>query len=85
MVGKAEEGDEDVELNLPTVGSEDDSTLTTFQGDGDAPVGSVFNKLMFAIKFGEPNFLLSDRVELRLQGALRPQPEPARREGRARG
>ncbi|ANH36501.1 hypothetical protein I601_0046 [Nocardioides dokdonensis FR1436] len=62
VVGKAEEGDEDIELNLPTVGSEDDSTLTTFTGDGDAPVGSVFNKLMFAIKFGEPNFLLSDRV-----------------------
>ncbi|GHJ59725.1 UPF0182 protein [Nocardioides sp. OK12] len=62
VVGKAEEGDPDVELNLPTVGSDDDSTTTTFEAEGDAPVGSLFNRLMFAIKFGEPNFLLSDRV-----------------------
>ncbi|MEP7737730.1 UPF0182 family protein [Nocardioides sp. 31GB23] len=62
VVGKAEEGDPDVELNLPVVGAEDDATVTTYQGDGDAPVGGFFNKLMFAIKFGEPNFVLSERV-----------------------
>ena len=61
VVGKAEEGDEDVELNLPVPGS-DIGSSTTFDGPGDASVGSTFNQLMFAIKFGEPNFLLSGRV-----------------------
>ena len=61
IVGKPSEGAEDYELNLPLQGSENGST-TTFEGEGDASVGSTFNKLMFAIKFGEPNFLLSGRV-----------------------
>ncbi|WP_370246831.1 UPF0182 family protein [Nocardioides sp.] len=61
VVGKASSDDEDVELNLPVPGSDLGST-TTFDGPGDAGVGSAFNKLMFAIKFGEPNFLLSGRV-----------------------
>ena len=61
IVGKPSEGAEDYELNLPLQGSENGST-TTFEGRGDAAVGSAFNKLMFAIKFGEPNFLLSGRV-----------------------
>ena len=61
IVGKPSEGAEDYELNLPLQGSENGST-TTFEGRGDAGVGSTFNKLMFAIKFGEPNFLLSGRV-----------------------
>lgn len=37
-------------------------TFTTYDGDGGVPVGSFFNKLMYAVKFGEPNFLLSERV-----------------------
>lgn len=42
--------------------SDDDNTTTTYDGTGGVPVGSTFNKLMYAIKFGEPNFLLSSRV-----------------------
>ncbi len=61
IVGKPSEDAEDYELNLPLQGSENGST-TTFEGRGDAAVGSLFDKLMFAIKFGEPNFLLSGRV-----------------------
>ncbi|WP_139978264.1 UPF0182 family protein [Nocardioides litoris] len=61
VVGKASEDAGDVELNLPVPGS-DLGERTTFGGEGDASVGSTFNKLMFAIKFGEPNFLLSERV-----------------------
>lgn len=59
VVGKS--GDRDVELNLPIPGS-DLGTSTTFDGPGDADAGNTFNQLMFAIKFGEPNFLLSGRV-----------------------
>ena len=61
VVGRPDDSDNDVELNLPTPGSEL-GTSTTFDGPGDAQVGSTFNQLMFAIKFGEPNFLLSGRV-----------------------
>ncbi|QCW50333.1 UPF0182 family protein [Nocardioides dongxiaopingii] len=61
VVGKAKASDNDNELNLPVPGS-DLGENTTYEGDGDASVGSTFNQLMFAIKFGEPNFLLSGRV-----------------------
>ncbi|WP_028645580.1 UPF0182 family membrane protein [Nocardioides sp. URHA0020] len=61
IVGKPSAGAKDVELNLPT-GEEDDQNSTTFDGKGDASVGSTFNQLMFAVKYGEPNFLLSGRV-----------------------
>jgi len=61
VVGKASDDAADVELNLPIPGS-DLGEATTFDGAGDASVGSTFNQLMFALKFGEPNFLLSGRV-----------------------
>ncbi|CAN5469528.1 UPF0182 family protein [soil metagenome] len=61
VVGKASADAEDVELNLPVPGS-DIGQATTYDGAGDASVGSTFDQLMFAIKFGEPNFLLSGRV-----------------------
>ncbi|MDN4163567.1 UPF0182 family membrane protein [Nocardioides abyssi] len=62
IVGKVEEGDPDVELNLPTTGAEDQGTLTTYEGEGDVAIGGFFNQLMYAVKYGEPNFLLSGRV-----------------------
>lgn len=61
IVGKTGDDARDVELNLPT-GGEDEATTTTYDGEGDAEVGSLFNQLMFAVKYGEPNFLLSGRV-----------------------
>lgn len=62
IVGKADEDSPDVELNLPTPGAEDQGTVTTYEGDGDVAIGGFFNQLMYAVKFGEPNFLLSGRV-----------------------
>jgi uncharacterized protein len=61
IVGKASADSKSVELNLPTTDA-DKSTTTTYEGSGDASVGGFFNQLMFATKFGEPNFLLSGRV-----------------------
>jgi uncharacterized membrane protein (UPF0182 family) len=61
VVGLPSADAEPVELNLPVPGADLGET-TTFDGPGDADVGSAFNQLMFAIKFGEPNFLLSGRV-----------------------
>ncbi|MBF4160707.1 UPF0182 family membrane protein [Nocardioides acrostichi] len=61
IVGKASADAPNYELNLPLLGSDEGST-TTFEGNGDASVGSSFNRFMFAIRFGEPNFVLSGRV-----------------------
>ncbi|MBC9733310.1 UPF0182 family protein [Nocardioides marmotae] len=62
IVGKADEDDKDVELNLPTGGDEAAETTTTYDGEGDVAIGGFFNQLMYAVKYGEPNFLLSGRV-----------------------
>lgn len=64
VVGKASADAQDVELGLPITGDADDDErrTTTYDGEGGVPVGSTFNQLMYAIKFGEPNFLLSGRV-----------------------
>jgi uncharacterized protein len=59
----APEGSDPVELELPT-GSEEDQRVhtTTYGGEGGVPVGSLFNKVLYAVKFREANILLSDRV-----------------------
>lgn len=69
VVGKASEDSEDVELGLDDVDetegeeAEDvDDTETTYDGEGGVDVGSTFRQLMYAVKFGETNFLLSGRV-----------------------
>ena len=76
----------DVELDLPrgaTAESETSRTATTYTGSGGVPVGGIFRKLLYAVKFSEPNFLLSSRVNDELQGPLRPQPAHDGGEGRA--
>ncbi|WP_435743187.1 UPF0182 family membrane protein [Nocardioides sp. SYSU DS0663] len=62
IVGKPSEDAPDIELNLPTGGEDAGATTTTYEADGDVAVGGFFNQLMYAVKYGEPNFLLSDRV-----------------------
>ena len=61
IVGKASEDANSVELALPGAATDEEET-TTYDGEGGVPVGSTFNQLMYALKFGEPNFLLSGRV-----------------------
>ena len=51
----------DVELDLGN-GDATSHETTTYDGNGGVPVGSLFDRLMYAVKFGEPNFLLSSRV-----------------------
>ena len=55
----------DVELDLGN--SDGTDKTTTYDGTGGVPVGSLFNRLMYAVKFGEPNFLLSSRVNANSQ------------------
>ncbi|MCW2852433.1 MAG: hypothetical protein JWM84_2097, partial [Nocardioides sp.] len=61
VVGKAAADAGDVELTLAGPNEDEDDT-TTYDGQGGVDIGSTFNQLMYAIKFGEPNFLLSGRV-----------------------
>ena len=62
VVGKTE-GGKDVELDLPS-GDEDQKAnpTTTYDGKGGVEVGNLFTKTLYALKFGEPNFILSGRV-----------------------
>ena len=60
IVGKSGSGI-NVELDIPEEVSEDRGT-TTYDGADGVSVGGVFNKLLYAIKFGEPNIMLSSRV-----------------------
>jgi uncharacterized membrane protein (UPF0182 family) len=68
IVGKPDPSAPNVELNLPTsaeggkYASANQDTSTTYTGSGGVPIGSTFRRLMYAVKFGEKNFLLSGRV-----------------------
>ena len=61
IVGKPEDGN-DVELDLPKGERDDENQTTTYDGDGGVPIGGIFNKLIYALKFGEANLVLSGRV-----------------------
>ncbi len=63
IVGR-EPGSGDVELDLGSTDNTDggEDKTTTYDGSSGVPVGGLLNKLMYAVKFGEPNFLLSGRV-----------------------
>jgi uncharacterized protein len=58
IVGK-EPGAQDVEIDLTLAGGQ---SRTTYDGGGGVGVGGFFHKLMYAIKFGDSNILLSSRV-----------------------
>ena len=73
VVGKASPDSDSVELDLTKAssttsgsdGSDEPSAsdpTTTYDGKGGVPVGSTFRQLLYAIKFGSTNFLLSGRV-----------------------
>jgi uncharacterized membrane protein (UPF0182 family) len=59
----APEGTPPVELDYPR-GADDGSseTKTTFSGDGGPNIGSVFNRLIYALKFQSEQILFSDNV-----------------------
>ncbi|CAB4730709.1 MAG: UPF0182 family protein [Actinobacteria bacterium] len=61
VVGKSSADAASVELGLAGANADDDQT-TTYDGAGGVDIGSGFRQLMYALKFGEPNFLLSGRV-----------------------
>ena len=59
----APEGTTPVELDYPRGTDEGSSeTKTTFTGDGGPSIGSVFNRLIYALKFQSEQILFSDNV-----------------------
>ncbi len=62
IVGKADKG-KDVELDVPQgSGTPGQSQTNTYTGKDGVPVGNIFNKALYATKFGDANILLSSRV-----------------------
>nr|WP_225997180.1 UPF0182 family protein [Myceligenerans sp. TRM 65318] len=63
VVGKPDDGREPWELDYPADDADGgDQVRTTFEGDGGPSIGSFGSKLLYALKFGEEQLLLSDRV-----------------------
>jgi uncharacterized membrane protein (UPF0182 family) len=64
IVGK-KQGGKDIELDIPQ-GTDEDAggraSRNTYDGAGGVEIGSTFRKLLYAVKFNEPNFLLSSRI-----------------------
>ena len=61
IVGKADEDADDVELDIPEDNTGERGN-TTYAGEDGVAIGGLFKKLLYAIKFGEPNIVLSNRV-----------------------
>ncbi|MCW2866067.1 MAG: hypothetical protein JWR20_255, partial [Marmoricola sp.] len=61
IVGKAPKG-KDVELDIPQGQDPGQSTTTTYSGKDGVEVGDIFHKLLYAVKFGDANIVLSSRV-----------------------
>ncbi|TDD21543.1 UPF0182 family protein [Kribbella turkmenica] len=55
-------GGQPVELDTPEGKNGGDPTLNTYAGKGGVPVGSFFNRLLYATKMRDANILLSSRV-----------------------
>ena len=62
VVVGAPEGSEPVELDTPSGGEGRSESLYTYTGKGGVPVGNFLTKAAFAIRFGDINLMLSDRV-----------------------
>ena len=62
VVAGAPEGRDPVELDTPGGGEGGGETKYTYKGDGGVPIGNVLTKGLFAIRFGDVNLMLSDRV-----------------------
>ncbi|MDQ6686026.1 MAG: UPF0182 family protein, partial [Actinomycetota bacterium] len=62
IVGKAP-GGSSVELDIPQgSGTPGESRTNTYTGKDGVPIGGLFHKLLYAVKFGDANLLLSSRV-----------------------
>lgn len=62
VVGKQPNG-KDIELDIPQgTGTPGESQTSTYDGAGGVEVGGLLTKMLYAVKFGDPNMVLSSRV-----------------------
>ncbi|TNC33996.1 UPF0182 family protein [Mumia zhuanghuii] len=66
IVGRPE-GDDPIEVDIPRgngdgEGEAENATQNTYDGKGGVSIGSAFRKMLYAVKFSEPNIVLSNRV-----------------------
>ena len=47
-----------VEFDLPRGDRSEDEVATTYDGQVGVPIGNIFNQLLYAVRFSEPNLLL---------------------------
>lgn len=62
IVVGAPEGQAPVELDTPSGGEGRTESLYTYTGSGGVPIGNWFSRAAFAMRFGDINLMLSDRV-----------------------
>jgi hypothetical protein len=55
-------GSKNIELDYPDDSKPSGQQNTTYTGEGGVAIGGTLNKLLFAARFGEPNFLLSEQI-----------------------
>lgn len=60
-------GQPPIELDTPGGGPDGGPSLNTYDGDGGVPIGNWFNRILYAIRMGDVNLLLSKRVNAESQ------------------
>lgn len=58
----APDGVDPVEYDIPEDPETGGERRNTYDGEGGVPIGSFWNRLLYATRFQEANFLLSDRI-----------------------
>ncbi len=58
----APKGSPKIELDYPKGSDSADQTKTTFEGDGGPSIGSVFNRILYSMKFQSTDILFSDAI-----------------------
>ncbi|MCL1922338.1 MAG: UPF0182 family protein [Propionibacteriaceae bacterium] len=61
IVGR-EDGQDAIEFDTPGGGEQIGEQYNTYSGTGGVPIGSFFNRALYATRFASVNLLLSDRV-----------------------
>ncbi|MDF1486785.1 UPF0182 family membrane protein [Tessaracoccus caeni] len=62
VVAGAPEGSTPVELDTPSGGEARTESRNTYDGEGGVAIGNPFMRALFALRFGDINLMLSDRV-----------------------
>lgn len=76
VVAGAPEGAEPVELDTPSGGEGRTESRNTYTGEGGVAIGNVFIRSLFALRFGDINLMLSDRVNEKSQLLFNRLPVP---------